>query len=78
MNRIERSVALNRLKGIAAFIRIASQYQCRIQVHGTEHIVDGKSIMGIVSLALQQPLRVIAEGEDAPDFATRLDQTQLQ
>lgn len=78
MNRVERSLALSRLKGIADFIRIASQYQCRIQVRGTNSIVDGKSIMGILSLALQQPLTVVAEGDDAPDFATRLDQIQLR
>ena len=37
-------------------------------------IVDGKSMMGIVSLAAHQPLTVVAKGDDACDFAGQLDQ----
>lgn len=78
MTKIERSVRLDRLVGIVDFINLASKYQCNITVKGHQSIVDGKSIMGIVSLALYQPLTIIAEGEDAMDFAGKLDQWKRQ
>ncbi len=78
MIRIERSMELNQLKGISDFINLASRYCCEIKVKGRQNIVDGKSIMGIISLASYQPLTIVAEGDDAQEFAHQLDKFQIQ
>lgn len=78
MTKIERSVRLDRLVGIKDFTNLATKYQCNIKVKGRHSVVDGKSIMGIVSLAIYQPLIVVAEGDDALDFAGQLDKLRRQ
>ena len=72
---IERKVRLHNLTEIKNFIVIATKYQCDVKVKTDNKVVDGKSMMGIVSLLGYQPLVVIAEGDDARDFADQLDQT---
>jgi len=76
--RVERKVRLDTLNGIKDFITLADKYQCDIKVKAKHGIVDGKSIMGIASLALYQPLTVVAKGKDAQDFAGRLDHFQKE
>ena len=78
MTKIERSVRLDRLVGIKDFTNLATKYRCNIKVKGRHSVVDGKSIMGIVSLAINQPLIVVAEGDDALDFAGQLDKLRRQ
>jgi phosphocarrier protein HPr len=73
---IERKVRLDTLIGIKNFITLAGKYQCDIKVKAKQNIVDGKSIMGIASLALYQPLTIVARGEDAQEFAGQLDRLQ--
>ena len=71
---IEREIRLHSLTEIKNFIVLATRFQCDIKVKTNNKIVDGKSMMGIVSLLRYQPLIVIAEGDDAADFATEFDQ----
>lgn len=73
---IERKVRLDTLNGIKDFTTLAGKYQCDIKVRAKHNIVDGKSIMGIASLALYQPLTIVAQGEDAHEFAGQLDRLQ--
>jgi len=70
---VERKVRLDTLNGIKDFIILAGKYRCDIKVKAKHSIVDGKSIMGIASLALYQPLTVVANGDDAQEFAGQLD-----
>ncbi len=71
---IEREIRLHSLTEIKEFIVLATKYQCDIKMKTNNKIVDGKSMMGIVSLLRYQPLIVIADGDDALDFANQLDQ----
>ncbi|HHU78195.1 MAG: HPr family phosphocarrier protein [Caldicoprobacterales bacterium] len=71
---VERKVQLSSLEEIKDFIVMAGKYRCDIKVKTKNKIVDGKSMMGIVSLAAHQPLTVVAKGDDACDFAGQLDQ----
>ena len=73
---VERIVRLHNLREIEDFIVMAGKYQCDIKVKTRNKIVDGKSMMGIISLVGNQPLTVIARGIDACEFAGQLDLTQ--
>lgn len=70
----ERKIRLHNLTEIKNFIVIATKYNCDVTVKTRNKVVDGKSMMGIVSLLRYQPLLVIAEGDDADDFLVQLDQ----
>ncbi|MGI6141175.1 MAG: HPr family phosphocarrier protein [Caldicoprobacterales bacterium] len=72
---IERKVRLRSLTEIKDFIVLAGKYRCDVKVKTKNKIVDGKSMMGIVSLLRYQPLTVVADGDDACEFAGQLDQT---
>ncbi|HHU48625.1 MAG TPA: HPr family phosphocarrier protein, partial [Clostridiales bacterium] len=47
---IERKVRLRSLTEIKDFIVLAGKYRCDVKVKTKNKIVDGKSMMGIVSL----------------------------
>lgn len=51
----------------ALFVQTANQFECEIEVTKEDETVDGKSIMGIMTLAAHQgcPIRVKATGPDA-------------
>ena len=50
----------------AMLVQVASQYNCSIYLENGDKSVNAKSIMGMMSLALQEgdEVTVVAEGED--------------
>ncbi|NLC44772.1 MAG: HPr family phosphocarrier protein [Clostridiales bacterium] len=73
---VERKVRLHSLNEIKDFILIAGKYRCDIKVKTLDKIVDGKSMLGIISIVGRKPLTVVANGDDAGDFAGQLDRTK--
>ena len=51
---------------VAVLVQVASQYNSKIYVEDGDRKVNAKSIMGMMSLALQEgdEVTVVAEGED--------------
>ncbi len=78
MKEIETPVA-NRLglhaRAAARFVQLASRFECRITVSKDASRVDGKSILGLLTLAARQGtrLRLKAEGSDAGQALAQLD-----
>ncbi|NLJ66367.1 MAG: HPr family phosphocarrier protein [Clostridiales bacterium] len=72
MYSIEKQICLNRLVDVQDFVILASKYQCDVKVKSKNSVTDGKSILGILSLALWNPVTVSACGSDAKQFAARL------
>lgn len=75
---IERQVKFEKLTEVCNFVNLASKYSCDVKVKSNNHIVDGKSILGILTLSLWKPVTVSASGEDAEDFVSQLDPFQPQ
>lgn len=75
---IERQVKLEKLTEVCDFVNLASKYSCDVKVRSSNHEVDGKSILGILTLSLWKPVTVWASGEDAEEFAAQLDSFQPQ
>ena len=87
MPRIEREVTVLNSQGLharpaALFVQIASKYDASITIAKDGEVVNGKSIMGILMLGVQQnsQLKIVAEGDDAEalinelaDFLTKHD-----
>jgi len=72
MQNVEKSIRFNRLLEIRDFVNLASKYSCDVKVKSHGYVVDGKSVLGILSLALWQPVIVSASGVDADDFISKL------
>ena len=53
----------------AVFVQVANRFKCKICVRKGRHQVDGKSIMGLLTLAAEKGCRleIIADGPDAQE-----------
>lgn len=62
------------LRAAEKFVRTARQYQCQIRVTCGDQVVDGKSILGLATLAAEEGtwLLLEAEGPDAQELITAL------
>ena len=66
-------IKLNGLDDAQEFSRIASQYIYDIDVRSGKYVVNGKSILGLLSLNLTSPLTVDIYSDDVQDFLTRIN-----
>ncbi len=60
----------------AAFVKLASRFESEIHLEKEGHAVNGKSIMGVMTLAAehQSELRIRAEGTDAEAAVAALEE----
>lgn len=57
-------VLLNSIDKVREFCTIASGVDCNFDLKSGRYIIDGKSIMGIFSLDLSQPLELVGTNEN--------------
>jgi len=74
MERIEEQVVVRKRHGLHArpatvFVQLANKFNASVKVQRDGEIVDGKSIMAILSLGVNSgvELTLIAEGDDAQE-----------
>ena len=75
----KRTVSIVHRQGLharpaALFVQLAKQFTCRVTVKKGRKIVDGKSIMGLLTLAAGPGARVaiVTDGADAAEALERL------
>jgi phosphocarrier protein HPr len=79
LKRLELKIS-NRLglhaRAAARFVHLANEFQCRLQVRKENVHVDGKSILGLLTLAAAEGsvLELLAEGEDESEAVEALGQ----
>lgn len=62
-------VLLNSIDKVREFVNIAGTVDCNFDLKSGRYIIDGKSIMGIFSLDLSQPLELVGTNEsDRPEL----------
>ncbi len=72
MNR-NYTILLDSINKVKDFANMISRYQCDADLASGRYTVDAKSIMGIFSLDLQNPLTLtIYEGSDIDDLEKAL------
>lgn len=59
----ELYIVLNTIQKVKQFIHITNEFDCDIEVLAGKWVVDGKSIMGLFSLNLLEPLLVRIDSE---------------
>lgn len=72
MPRLERDIEIKNSQGLharpaALFVQIVSKYNAEVAVTKDGETINGKSIMGILTLGIQQGsvIRIVADGEEA-------------
>ncbi|MCL2570832.1 MAG: HPr family phosphocarrier protein [Defluviitaleaceae bacterium] len=75
---IQRSVKVSEFlepSAVALLVQAASKFKSRISLVIDEKTANAKSIMGIISLNMQegQELNIIAEGEDAAEAVPAME-----
>jgi len=79
MTRLQRTVTVVHRQGLharpaALFVQMAKRFASRVTVKKGRKIVDGKSIMGLLTLAAHAGARIVilVEGSDAAEALERL------
>ena len=67
---LEFYVSLASIEDVRQFVNAATRCPCEVDVLSGRYVVDGKSIMGLFSLDLSQPVKVQVHGgeEDREAF----------
>lgn len=65
---ITTEILFGTMKDVKAFVAIAGKYPFDIDLVSGRYVVDGKSIMGILSLDLAHPIDVEIHSDKCNDF----------
>ncbi len=65
-------ISLEMTQKVKEFVNITQEYPFEILLKSGRYVVDAKSILGIFSLDLSQPVTVEAYGDDCDDFIDKL------
>jgi len=76
---IEKKMIVKNKQGLHArpaafFVQLANKFDSTISIIKDEQKINGKSIMGVLMLAAEQEILVIAEGEDAQEAIDALEE----
>lgn len=63
----ELTVVLNQIQTAKEFVAAASASICDVDVGSGKYIVDGKSLLGIFSMDLSKPVKVVVNGGSEAD-----------
>lgn len=79
MARVEKQVLIKRKHGLHArpatlFVQIANKFNSVIKIKHNKEVIDGKSIIAILSLGINrgEKINIITEGEDAKEALNEL------
>ena len=65
-------INLNSITAVKEFVNIVMMYDFDVDLVSGRYAVDAKSIMGIFSLDLANPIQLVAHTEDVGDFFDKI------
>lgn len=68
----EFTVVLSSINDVKTFVNVVTKYDFEIDLTSGRYVVDAKSIMGIFSLDLTQPIKVEAHSDDCTALLSEL------
>ena len=78
---LKRKIHISSRQGLharpaALFVQVANRFKSKIQVRKGRHVVDGKSIMGLLTLAAERgcTIEIAVKGPDALEALHALEQ----
>ena len=80
MDRVEKEITIMNKQGLharpaALFVQTAAKFDSSVKIRKDNDLVDGKSIMGILSLGVERGSKIllIVEGDDAHQALEELE-----
>ena len=70
-------VSLSSIEDVRQFVNAATRCTCEVDVLSGRYVIDAKSIMGLFSLDLSQPVKVEVHGSDEERAAFQRDVAQF-
>ncbi len=65
-------IRLSTIQDIRTFIEIVTMTDIEVDLRSDRYLVNGKSIMGIYSLDLQNPIELIVHDDNCPELMEKL------
>ena len=66
------NLLLSSINNVKDFVNVVSKYDFDVDLTSGRYVVDAKSIMGIFSLDLSQPIKVEVHSDDCDKFMEEL------
>ena len=67
------TVSLASINDVKSFVNIVTKYDFDVDLSSGRYVVDAKSIMGIFSLDLSQPIEVNIQSDDCDKFLDEIE-----
>lgn len=67
------NIRLSTIADVRDFVNIVSKSEIEVDLKSGRYVVDGKSIMGIFSLDLLEPIQLTAHSDDTDELFAALD-----
>ncbi len=61
----ETKVILNTVEKVKEFVQLITEYPCDCDISSGTYMIDAKSIMGIFSLDLSKPVKLVIHEDNA-------------
>jgi phosphocarrier protein HPr len=85
VHKVEKEIVIQNSQGLharpaALFVQTACKFDSSIRIGKDNDMIDGKSIMGILSLGAEcgNKIKLIAEGDDAHEACAELEKILTQ
>ena len=70
---LEKNIRLGSIEQVKSFVNIAMSKDFEVDLYSGKYIVNGKSIMGIFSIDLTKPIKMVAACDENDVFASEID-----
>ena len=71
-------IRLSTIQDIRRFVETVSMTDVEVDLSSDRYVVDGKSIMGIFSLDLLNPIKMIVHSDDCPELMEQLERFRVK
>lgn len=70
---VERTIKLEKINEVKAFVEMITQFDYQVDIISGRYIMNAKSILGIFSLDLTQPLTLKIHADQCDDLLEALE-----
>lgn len=69
---IKTTIKLDTIDSVYAFVAVATKAECDVDIVSGKYLVNAKSVMGLFSLDLRQPIEVHIHADNADELLAEL------
>ncbi len=70
---LEKNTRLGSIEQVKSFVNLAMSKEFDVDLYSGKYIVNGKSIMGIFSIDLTKPIKMVATCDESDIFANEIE-----